>query len=215
MDDGNLEEGVAKSLSANEQCTNAACLITNLLSWIPAKALYQAKNAAKKPNRPPVFCRAKAAVALPKSLAYCSMARNKKHRSRVKKRRKKATVDRRVQRRMMVVKMNQPVKKKPSTLATLPAYGPSGAVMPHSGVKRMPYESQKPPYELRAVAPKVLPAAISLETYQYSSNSTTAGSPEVHNLPHASEQLNKTAITKGEGDHDVRGDDASSVHVDA
>lgn len=169
MDDGNLEEGVADCLLANMHRTGA-CPSTNLLSWIPAKALYQAAKAAKKPKRPPVFCRAREAVALPKSAAYCSMARKKKARSRKKKRRKKATVDRRVQSRSTVVKMNQPVRKKPSTLATLPSYGPSGAVMPHSGVKRIPYEIQKPPYEPRAVAPKVLPAATSLKTnHQYRS----------------------------------------------
>lgn len=58
---------------------------------------------------------------LPRSAAYCSQARNRKAKSRVKKRRKKARVDRRVHSRMTVVKMNQPVRKKPSTLATLPA----------------------------------------------------------------------------------------------
>lgn len=40
------------------------------------------------------------------------------------------------------------------------------------------------------------------------------GSTEVRNVPHASEQLNKTTITKGERDDNIGGRDASSVHVD-
>lgn len=73
------------------------------------------------PNTPPVFWRAIAVDLLPMSLAYCSHARNRNARSRVKNREKNMTVDRNVQMSNSVVKMNQPVRKKPSGLDTLPS----------------------------------------------------------------------------------------------
>ena len=64
------------------------------------------------------------------------------------------TVERRVHRSRMAVKMNQPVKKKPSTesvmrgsiaLAASVWYGPPAPTMFQLGVSMMPYAIQKPP----------------------------------------------------------------------
>lgn len=92
---------------------------TNLESAIPANALYQAKKAASMPKTPPAFCRPRAAVSAPLFLAYSEQKRNKKARSRVKKRLKNMMVERRVQSRRMVVKMNQPVRNKPMALVSV------------------------------------------------------------------------------------------------
>ncbi len=102
--------------------------------------------------------------------------------SKEKKREKKATVERSVQSTRIVVKMNQPfdyvskrrknwvqeqrptIKNSPNSSAK--AFGPavlsSFSIWNPPGVRMMANESQKPPYEESAVAPKVLPTAISL-----------------------------------------------------
>lgn len=132
-----------------------------LVSAIPAKALYQAKKAARRPKPPPACCSDVAAPALPLALANSEHESMRKARSRVKNRRKNMMVDRSVQSSRMNVKMNQPARKKPSTEASsLASVYASSAWKP--GVRRMAYESQKPPYDDSAVAPNVLPTAISL-----------------------------------------------------
>ena len=44
-------------------------MFSYLLSWIPARAQYQARKAARKPKKPPVFLRPSAAASLPRSAA--------------------------------------------------------------------------------------------------------------------------------------------------
>ena len=73
----------------------------------PARALYQAKNAAKIPNTPPALMIGGFGAPAASRWRYPIPSR-RKAKSRVKKREKNATVERRVQRTRMVVKMNQP-----------------------------------------------------------------------------------------------------------
>jgi hypothetical protein len=54
VDDGNLEEGVANNLLVIYTFIWRSGE-TYLLSWRPARALYQAMNAAKNPNNPAAF----------------------------------------------------------------------------------------------------------------------------------------------------------------
>lgn len=73
--------------------------------------IYQARNAARMPNAPPARSNGMFGSPAWRSAAVgvrYAMPRNKNARSRVKKSRKKATVDLRVQRSRMKVKMNQP-----------------------------------------------------------------------------------------------------------
>ena len=75
-------------------------------------------------------------------------------------------------------------------------------------------DSQKPPYDERAVAPKVLPTAISLhhKTYQLPTSPRTTFISflvpliGIHagNVPHARKQLNQTSIPKRQPDDDIR-----------
>lgn len=95
------------------------------------------------------------------------MPRSRKARSSVKNSEKKATVDRRVQTSSRVVKTNQPIRYKPNELrngAGLSASSVSTMLKP-PGVRMIAKEIQKPPYDERAVAPKVLPTANSLVQY--------------------------------------------------
>lgn len=73
-----------------------------LLSAIPARALYQAAKAARIPKAPPALRQAM----LPCWRYEIPSMRNA--RSSVKKRKKKATVERSVQMSRMKVKINQP-----------------------------------------------------------------------------------------------------------
>jgi hypothetical protein len=87
----------------------------------------------------------------------------RKARSSVKKRKKKATVDRRVHISRRKVKMNQPIRKRPKEsrkVLSLISWRALSIAKP--GVRIIAKEIQKPPYDDRAVAPKVLPIAISL-----------------------------------------------------
>lgn len=77
-----------------------------LVSAIPANALYQASKAAAIPNAPPALI--KELLGAPPVCFWYPSAKNKKAKSRVRKSRKKATVDLRVQRRSIVVNTNQP-----------------------------------------------------------------------------------------------------------
>lgn len=92
----------------------------------------------------------------PATLWKRAMASIKKARSRKKKSRKKATVDRNVHISSMVVKMNQPMRKKPKallkSLGPLPVGAPEASVVAYSatisnppGVSTIAREIQKPP----------------------------------------------------------------------
>ena len=82
------------------------------MSAIPARALYQAVKAANSPKYPPALIIGTFGVpALLKK--KWPIVRRRKAMSRKKNKRKKATVDRSVQINKMVVKMNQPARKKP------------------------------------------------------------------------------------------------------
>jgi hypothetical protein len=136
-----------------------------LSSAIPANALYHAKSAAKIPKYPPALINL--VSVFPLSSAYKWPRKRKRNaRSSVKKSMKKATVERRVQSRRMVVKMNQPARKYPKALlkSLTPAVAPlySSIMLNPPGVRTIATEIQKPPYDERAVAPKVFPTAISL-----------------------------------------------------
>ena len=76
-------------------------------------------------------------------------------------------------------------------------------------------DSQKPPYEESAVAPKVFPTAISLPTRQYCRCISEAGSPHGSiDIPHAGEQLHQAAITEGNADDKIGLAQASGAHID-
>lgn len=91
-----------------------------LLSAIPEKALYHARKAAIMPKPPPALVSLLAESRAPLSSAYSAQASMRNARSRVKKSRKNMTVERSVQSSRMVVKMNQPVRKKPIAECTMP-----------------------------------------------------------------------------------------------
>lgn len=74
---------------------------------MPAKALYQAVNAARRPKKPPALMMGGFGWPVESRWRYPIPSR-RKARSRVKKRKKKATVDFSVQMSSIVVKMNQP-----------------------------------------------------------------------------------------------------------
>jgi hypothetical protein len=92
------------------------------------------------------------------------MPRSRKAMSSVKKRKKNATVERRVHSSKMKVKMNQPMRKRPKELRNAASDLATSCVsmLTGAGMSTMAKEIQKPPYEDSAVAPKVLPTAISL-----------------------------------------------------
>jgi hypothetical protein len=89
---------------ADDETTSEPYLL--LESAIPAKALYQARNAARIPNPPPALMAVP--FGAPLEWSRYPIPRQRKARSRVKKSEKNATVDFRVQRRSKKVKMNQP-----------------------------------------------------------------------------------------------------------
>lgn len=128
------------------------------------------------------------------------MPKRRKAMSRVKKSEKKATVDFRVQMRRRKVKMNQPNKKRPKEFShvAFEKDSRSSTMAKPPGVRMMAKESQKPPYEESAVAPNVFPIAISL-TYV----SLRFALEYTMNIPHAGKELNKTAVTKRQRDHNV------------
>ena len=110
-----------------------------------------------------------------------------------KKSRKKATLERRVQRSNKVVKINHPARKKPKAMSSVvPPLAVYASMIPKPGVKMIAYEIQKPPYDDRAVAPKVLPTAISLDVVTFVSFKRS----ERVNLPHAGKQLDEASISK-------------------
>jgi len=85
------------------------------VSAIPARALYQPAKAANSPKYPPALVIG--TLGIPSlSKEKLAIIRRRKVMSRNKNKRKKATVDRRVQINKRVVKMNQPARKKPMAL---------------------------------------------------------------------------------------------------
>jgi hypothetical protein len=76
----------------------------------------------------------------------------------------------------------------------------------------MPKEIQNPPKDERAVAPKVFPTAISLVVRV--SNGKFFQRLTSENIPHASKQLNKTAVCIGKGDNNIRCSHTASLNVD-
>jgi hypothetical protein len=111
-----------------------------------------------------------------------------------------------VQMSRMVVKMNQPARKKPKALlksltpTVVVAVDVYAAPMPKPGVRTQPMAIQKPPYEERAVAPKVFPTAISL--FSRINMEINRWGTESY-VPHASEQLNETSISESQCCDDI------------
>jgi hypothetical protein len=167
VEDGDDEEGVAAErvlvgFVANSEEGRGESIGTYESSAIPAKALYQAAKEARRPKTPPALMTL--ALGVPSVAWRYPIPRRRKAMSRVKKRKKKATVERRVQMTRMVVKMNQPMRKNPKALVKsfLPPEAYAASMSKPPGVRMIAKESQKPPYEESAVAPKVFPTAISL-----------------------------------------------------
>lgn len=103
-----MTKKLCKSIHQRTDLGETLWVNTNLLveSAIPARALYQARKAARIPNAPPaLLIPGLGPFASPMSQA---MPRSKKVMSRVKKRRKNMTVDRMVHISRRNVKMNQP-----------------------------------------------------------------------------------------------------------
>ena len=186
-----------------------------LSSAIPARALYHAMNAARSPKYPPAESKCWFGAPLASASRW---PRNRKRNamSRVKKSRKKATVERSVQISRMVVKMNQPARKKPKALlksltpTVVVAVDVYAAPMPKPGVRTQPMAIQKPPYEERAVAPKVFPTAISLFS-RINMEINRRGTESY--VPHASEQLNETSISESQCCDDIGLCDISVLDV--
>lgn len=181
------------------------------LSAIPASALYQARKAAMRPKAPPATIHPDCGC-LPSFWRY-PIPKSMKAMSRVKKREKNATVDRSVQMSRMKVKMNHPMRKRPNEFKNAASDFATSwvSMLTGAGMRTIAKEIQKPPYDERAVAPNVLPTAISLIILV--SLDVLKQMQEAY-VPHASEKLNKTAITKSERDDNVRSRNAPRVHVD-
>jgi len=122
-------------------------------------------NAARIPKAPPALKRPVwGAASAPSLCSRYARPSIKNAMSSVKKSVKKATVERRVQINRRKVKMNQPMRYSPkeSRKGTGDSASSVDAIWKPPGVKMMAVPIQKPPYDARAVAPKVLPRAISL-----------------------------------------------------
>ena len=78
------------------------------------------------------------------------------------------------------------------------------------GVRVIPTAIQKPPYEDRAVAPKVFPTAISLVCISFS----VVSGQFFMNAPHASKQLDKTAVAVSRRNDNVGHGNTASLKVD-
>jgi len=151
----------SRPLSDHGKCATGTTKKLLLESAKPAKALYQARNAARIPNPPPALIAV--LFGAPLEWSRYPIPRQRKARSRVKKSEKNATVDLRVHKRSRKVNINQPNKKNPKEFKKTALVPPPSAVtIPKPpGVRVMAKEIQKPPYEESAVAPKVFPTAIS------------------------------------------------------
>ena len=151
------------------------------------------------------------------------IASRRKAMSRKKNRRKNATVDLSVQRTRIVVKMNHPTRKNPNalvkSLGSAPVGVPSAAFTAYAawipkppGVRTIAKEIQNPPYEERAVAPKVFPTAISL--FRVRIYLRKSRDPSNGDLPHASKQLNKTTISESQSNNNIGFGDATCATID-
>ena len=105
--------------------------MTYLSSAIPAKALYHAKKAANRPKYPPALINP--VLLLPSESEYkCPRNKNRNAKSKVKNSMKNATVERSVQIKRRVVKMNQPARKYQKALlkalTPLPVGSPAASV---------------------------------------------------------------------------------------
>jgi hypothetical protein len=100
------EEASADRLANRADDEAASWPYLLLESAIPAKALYQARNAARIPNPPPALMAV--LFGAPLEWSRYPIPRQRKARSSVKKSEKNATVDLRVQSKSRKVKINQP-----------------------------------------------------------------------------------------------------------
>jgi hypothetical protein len=80
-------------------------------SAIPAQALYQAQKAARRPKKPAAWITG--FLGAPLEWRSQPIPRRRNVISSQKNKRKNMSVERRVQKSRIVVKMNQPMKKKP------------------------------------------------------------------------------------------------------
>ncbi len=79
----------------------------------------------------------------------------------------------------------------------------------------MANDSQNPPYDDRAVAPNVLPTAISLIRWgNFSIGENQRAGQGAVNIPHASKKLYKTTISECKCDDNIRHSDIESAEVD-
>lgn len=72
---------------------------------------------------------------------------------------------------------------------------------------------QKPPYDDSAVAPKVLPTAISLRKVSFRKENCVCIA--IFYAPHACQQLDETTIRECSADHNVWLSETTSTQVDA
>jgi hypothetical protein len=160
--DGDEEERVAGVGNTGEGVVPWRWLVKMLMKETFDNETYHAVKAARIPKAPPALRRP--VWGAPSLCSKYERARNRKAMSSVKKSVKKATVERSVQISSRKVKMNQPMRYSPKE--SRKGVGDSAsnveAISKPPGVRMMAVPIQKPPYEDRAVAPKVLPRAISL-----------------------------------------------------
>lgn len=135
----------SRPLSDHGKCATGMTKKLLLESAIPARALYQAKNAARIPKAPPALMAEIRGA--PSTRARYPIPRQRNARSRVKKREKKATVDLTVQMSNKKVKMNQPNIKNPKESRNRGLVGPprDETILKPPGVRTIAKEIQKPP----------------------------------------------------------------------
>lgn len=114
------------------------------VSAIPANALYQAKNAAMRPNEPPALIAVGFGALAAVSFMY-PIAKQRNARSSVRKSKKNATVDLRVQRRRTVVKTNHPYSRSVSVHTSSEDCIPKGIARKIDGTlkHRPPFREKK------------------------------------------------------------------------
>ena len=140
-DQGKWATGITKKLddesSARARSPGPPVRRPHLLesSTIPASALYHARNEVSSPKKPPALMMGGFGAS---SLLRCRYPRpsSRKVRSSDRKRKKKASVDRRVARRSRVVKMNQPWEQRISR-GSAPASRPHGRAYHQEEAKRV------------------------------------------------------------------------------
>jgi len=93
-----------------------------------------------------------------------------------------------------------------------PAFSRADMILNPPGVKTMAREIQKPPYEDKAVAPNVLPAAISLHSLAPSFHSINC--PWGKKIPHPRTKLHQSTIRKRRPNHNIRLRNVSRPHID-